>query len=156
MTLWILCGVPGSGKTYWAKHTKVPSCESPAYVSRDEIRFSLLKEGEDYFAHEKEVTKLFWKNIQDGLDNNNITDVIADATHLNEKSRLNLLNHLKLPKECKVNVVQFDIPLEECLERNAQREGRAFVPNGVIRRMFFSKTNPEEDSFNYNQIFKVW
>lgn len=156
MTLWILSGVPGSGKSYWAKHTKVPSCEFPVYVSRDEIRFSLLKEGEDYFSHEEEVTKLFWKNIQDGLDNPNVTDVIADATHINEKSRMKLLNHLTIPDGCRVNVVQFDTPLEECFERNAHREGRALVPKGIIRRMFFSRTDPEEDNFKYNQIFKVW
>ena len=42
--LMIMIGVPGAGKSTWCKE----NIKSPMqkYVSRDEIRFSLLKEGE--------------------------------------------------------------------------------------------------------------
>jgi len=55
--VYIMCGCPGSGKTTWLKdHVKPGS----AIISRDAIRFSLLKEGEDYFSHEEEVTAILW------------------------------------------------------------------------------------------------
>ena len=43
--LYILCGPSGSGKSTWAKtDERMKHC---AYVSRDEIRYSLVKEEED-------------------------------------------------------------------------------------------------------------
>ena len=58
--LYISCGVPGSGKsTFLKNHTK----PNEAIISRDEIRFNLLKDGEDYFSHENEVFDKFVDNI---------------------------------------------------------------------------------------------
>lgn len=37
----LMCGVPGSGKSTWAKQHLKPS---DVYISRDEIRFSLVAE----------------------------------------------------------------------------------------------------------------
>ena len=58
--LYILCGPSGSGKSTWANSDER---QDIAYVSRDNIRLSLLKDGEDYFSHEKEVFKQFVKEI---------------------------------------------------------------------------------------------
>ena len=84
--LYILCGPSACGKSTWrdafiAEH----SDQDIRYVSRDEIRFSMLEEGEDYFAHEKEVFKKFVSTLAQTLVDG--FDVIADATHLNEFSR---------------------------------------------------------------------
>ena len=57
--VWILCGIPGSGKSTWIR--KQIAENGGVHCSRDEIRFSLLKDGEDYFAHENEVVKLWFK-----------------------------------------------------------------------------------------------
>jgi predicted kinase len=45
--LYILCGIPGSGKSTWAER-----CDEVGvvYVSRDSIRFSMLQEGDQYTA----------------------------------------------------------------------------------------------------------
>lgn len=92
-TLWIMVGIPGSGKTYFAKHNLM---QGPGwwYVSRDEIRYSLVKENEEYFSKETEVFEQFISKIKAGLDEEGIYNVIADATHLNIKSRQKLINAL--------------------------------------------------------------
>ena len=56
-TLYIMCGAPASGKTWFAKHNL---CNGPGwyYVSRDEVRFSLLKDDEDYFSREEINSKI--------------------------------------------------------------------------------------------------
>ena len=51
-TLWLMCGAPGSGKSWFAKNI-LKTDDTWQYISRDEIRFSLIKEGEDYFGKEK-------------------------------------------------------------------------------------------------------
>lgn len=44
----------------------------------------------------------------------------------------------KLKNKDKVSAIYLDIPLNLILERNAQRKGRAFVPENVVRRMYNS------------------
>ena len=59
----LMCGVPGSGKSTYLKVHEPWFNESHVIVSRDEIRFSLLQEGEEYFSHEKEVWNIFVNKI---------------------------------------------------------------------------------------------
>ena len=72
--LYVACGIPGSGKsTYLANYVKSHYTNklSNMYkiVSRDAIRFSLLKEGDDYFSCEREVFNTFIKEIFNTLLN---------------------------------------------------------------------------------------
>lgn len=48
--LFIICGVPGSGKSTFLRNYVKES--SSVVISRDAIRFSLLKEDSDYFEYE--------------------------------------------------------------------------------------------------------
>lgn len=142
--LYISCGIPGSGKTTFLKAHKKPDEE---IVSRDDIRFSLLKEGEDYFSHEDKVFNIFVSKITQLI--NAGTNVYADATHLNPASRAKLTNAL-LEAGCQpadVQAILFDVPINICLKRNENRKGtKAYVPRGVIRRMFESLSYPIEFS----------
>lgn len=132
--LYLMVGVPGSGKSTYAKNILK---DGDIYISRDEIRYSLLTEGDDYFAKESEVVKTFIDNIDKSLVMEEYCgDVYADATHLSPKSRAQVLNQLK--NKDKVSVIYLDIPLNLILERNAQRKGRALVPENVVRRMYNS------------------
>ena len=133
--VWLLSGAPGSGKPSWAK--KQIKEHGGVHCSRDEIRFSLLKDDEDYFAHEDEVVALWLEKVTDAINNPEVEDIYIDATHLTEKSRAKVLK--ELPKgDYFVTTVFFDVPLEICIERNDNRTGRAFVPHSVIRSMHAS------------------
>ena len=148
-----MCGAPGSGKSYFAKNILIND-DHWFYVSRDEIRFRIIKNDEEYFSHETEVYNCFVKNIQLLLDIIEKGNIIADATHLNKSSRLKLLNRLNLNK---VNVipVYFNTPEHICLERNEKRTGRAYVPPHVIHKMYLSRTHPSNDGFKYAGILEV-
>lgn len=114
--------------------------ENDLYVSRDDIRFSLVKEGEDYFSKEKEVFNKFSDKIDHGLWMG--MDVYADATHLNSKSRLKLLRKLTIHPD-EISVIWLKTPLEIALERNESRKGtRSYVPREQLRRMFYSIEEP--------------
>ena len=58
-TLLLMCGAPGSGKTYWAKKAMgLQGGEIPIkYFSRDEVRFEMVPEDEEYFSKEDAVFK---------------------------------------------------------------------------------------------------
>ena len=140
--LYVSCGVPGSGKSTFLNEIKG---EDEIIVSRDEIRFSLLKPGEDYFAHEHEVYIKFLRAITNNIREGR--NVYADATHLNEKSRYTLLKQL-YNRGCypyEINAIYFNVPLKTCLERNRLREGTpAFVPEAQLEKMFASFIPPKK------------
>lgn len=139
--LYLMMGAPGSGKSTYVKNILK---YGDIYVSRDEIRYSLLTEEDDYFAKENEVIKLFIQTIDEALANEDYQgNVYADATHLSPKGRAQVLNQLK--NKDKVSVIYLDIPLNIILKRNAQREGRAFVPENVVRRMYNSIILPTKE-----------
>ena len=145
----MMMGVPGSGKSTWIKNHMMGTDE---WISRDTIRFALLKEGEDYFAHETEVFNTFIENIIWALKAG--LTVWADATHLNSKSRARVLDKVgKLADE--IEAVWIDTDLITAFERNDMRIGRAWVKHGIIRRMLFSLEAPtKEEGFNKITIIR--
>lgn len=142
--VYIMMGLPGSGKSTFLKNYIKPLCNIniAKIVSRDEIRFSLLKEGEDYFSHEEEVKKIFWETINNALIDG--YNVFVDQTSLNKASRKLLLNHIY--KNIDINIIFVDTPCFNCIENNDTRIGtKAFVPKGVIRRMSCQLEPPTYD-----------
>lgn len=71
-------------------------------------------------------------------------NVFADATHLNFASRNKTISRINVPVD-EINVVFLDTPLDICIERNAKREGRKFVPETVIKDMFNRIKVPEKE-----------
>lgn len=104
----------------------------------------MLGDDDAYFAHEDAVFDEFIKQIQEAINDQEHTSIFIDATHLNEKNRNKVLHRLTRMKDDVVIGVYFDIPLEECLRRNALRTGRALVPETVIKNMYESLTKPLE------------
>ena len=146
--LFLMCGIPGSGKSTWAKNHLHKNAQ---YVSRDDIRFSYIAEGEEYFSREGEVWETFVKTINTNLELG--YDTFADATHINPASRKKLLNQIKNYES--VEAIFIDTPLSIALERNELRKDtERYVPRSVIRRM---SSQLEEPTFleGFSAIYVV-
>ena len=106
----------------------------------------MVREDEPYFERENEVFNTWIAQICEALANPMIEDIYIDATHLNDRSREKTLS--RLPKENinKITNVVFLVPIETCLERNAQRTGREVVPEDAIRNMQKSFKMPKKYS----------
>ena len=141
----LLVGCPGSGKTSYA-HDAEQACKiigniTYKHISRDMIRFSLVKETEYYFSKEKEVFNLFVKEIQEAIDNR-IDMIVIDATHISVSSRKKLLSRINIPENYIFEAVVFDIPLDVLKKRNGLRAGRARVPETAMENMFYDFSEP--------------
>ena len=157
-TLWILCGAPASGKTYYIKHHLMHGT-GWMHISRDEVRFSIVQDEEEYFSHEKEVYKEFIYRIYKALDSEGIFNVVADATHLNWASRHKLIENLKkiYPYFDTLDIIPIVVKsdVELMVRRNAERTGREQVPVSALRRMNMQFSDPKNDPYEYTSIMYV-
>ena len=153
--IYIVAGIPGSGKSTWIKNRMNKTKDY--WCSRDNIRFGMLVEGEEYFAKENEVFKEWIKNIQHAIFNSCLMggDIYIDATHLTPKARNKVLNQLDFCGHG-LTGVNFLVDIAECIRRNNLRTGRAQVPETVIRNMaetFIPIT--QNENYVYDEIIEV-
>lgn len=135
--LFIMVGVPGSGKsTFLKKYFK--DKENVKIVSRDAIRFSLVKPDEPYFSRENEVQLRFWKEINKGLAEGK--NVFVDQTSLTIGARKKLLKNIYGYDKCIALIMPTS--LQTSIEQNRQRVGRACVPEEVIQQMWNNYEDP--------------
>ena len=146
-----MCGPAGSGKTTWVREHATPGIS--AHISRDRIRFSMVKENEYYFSKEDNVYAEFCGEIHDALHCPWVEEVYADATHLTKKAREKLIKNIRVPLETlDIIAVAVKPSVEQCLAQNAQRSGRELVPEKVIVNMFSSFEDPWDDDIEYSEV----
>lgn len=137
--LYVMMGLPGVGKSYWCKQN-VP--KEAKYISRDEIRFSMLTEQDAYFSKEVAVYNEFIYQINQALKDG--YDVYADQTSLTKKARAKLIHALNNQPE-EINIIYLKKSLDTILLQNAERTGRSLVPEDVVIRMSMQLEEPTAD-----------
>jgi predicted kinase len=136
--VFVMCGPAGAGKSTWVIKQMAPITD--LYISRDNIRFMLLKENDDYFAKENQVKKMFYDAIANATSESEWENIFIDATHLTTTARFKTL--MNIANGVEIIAVSFEVPIETAIERNNQRVGRALVPEKAIRNMYASYKIP--------------
>ena len=133
-TFIMLCGLPASGKSTYAK-TLLKEHEGAVILSSDEIRETVLGDVNDQTQNSK-VFEIMGKetisNLKDGKT------VIYDATNISRKKRAGFLR--QLPKDAHKEIHYCHVRFDEAFRSNTERERS--VPNHVIDRMIRSFQMP--------------
>ena len=155
----MFCGIPGSGKSTEARRmagslaTRGLTIE---YISRDELRFSMISNESEYFSKEKEVFNKFVEKMNNSLNKNDCT--IIDATHISKANRAKILRRVEDPTNVRLLVLYLTTPLDVCMRQNDLRTGRERVPHEVIEKMakqFEDPTEKEFAGFSFDSV-EVW
>src|SRR5262245_25500182 len=132
MSILIVTGLQGSGKSYFRNKWIQESPDTRRYVNYDELRFQMY--GPDWRWNRVEEEKMKAEALSRA--ENHIAlgrDVIIDNTNLTDGARRPWIG---LGKKMGVGyeLIDIDTPVTECVRRDAQREGRARVGRALIER----------------------
>lgn len=126
-SLILLVGIPGSGKTTYAKDY-IKQNPNTIHLSSDAIRKELYGD-ENIQGNPGDVFSLMQKRTIESL--NNGYNVLYDATNITRKDRSGIIG--VCPKFAKIECHIIWAPIEVCIERDAARERT--VGKEVIDRM---------------------
>ena len=137
-TIYIAVGLPGSGKSTYAKNfIKDKDIE---YLSSDELR-AVFGKGED----DQSVTPLVFGHIKRKVDEflKDGKNVLVDATSVNRKERSDYINTAK-KYGAKVVAIVFKMDRQGLIDRNKKRgeQGGRVVPDWVIDKMLAKYEEP--------------
>ena len=137
-TIYIAVGLPGSGKSTYAKNfIKGKDIE---YLSSDELRAVFGKSEED-----QTVTPLVFGHIKRKVDEflKDGKNVLVDATSVNRKERSDYINTAK-KYGAKVVAIVFKMDRQGLIDRNKKRgeQGGRVVPDFVIDKMLAKFEEP--------------
>lgn len=127
-SLILLVGIPGSGKSTYARNYILDYPKQVIHLSSDSIRAELYGD-ESIQGNPAEVFSLMQKRAIEALNNGN--DVIYDATNITRKDRAGIIGIC--PKFAKIEAHIIWAPIEECVKRDASRDRT--VGKEVIDRM---------------------
>lgn len=157
----MMCGLPGSGKTTYAKNnitiTTAKKTYRPIVLSSDQIRKEIYGDETIQGDGNKVFTKLH-KKAKEELKQGN--DVVIDATYIKKKHRIHFLKELKkIPciPVCIVMATEYSL----CILNNYSRNRK--VPKEVIKRMLLNWQPPHYGEgfdkisyvFSYYNDFKL-
>ena len=153
-TIFILKGIPASGKSTWIKENKLEHYT----ISSDDIRLLFHCPVYNVYGNEtisqsldKQVWNFIFSLLEEKMQRGET--VFVDATHYNNKS---LTKYKDLIKKYKYRayIVDFmlpDLTLDEILCRNSHREMLKRVPDEVIEKMWKVIQEQEKPS----SVFKI-
>ncbi|MFT9497609.1 AAA family ATPase [Anaerosolibacter sp.] len=129
-TLYILIGLPGSGKTTYAN--KCFHSKDILIVSSDQIRQQITGSSSFNKGDTAPTLQIAQKIIQEALESG--LNVVWDATNIYKKWRKDFIKIAK-KNNAKVVAIVFNTPVSICVKRNNERTVEKQVPNEIIVEM---------------------
>lgn len=124
---WILCGVPGAGKTTLAK--QLAGTHNAHVISGDDISDELF--GRDLGG---KSWGPIWDRLVDLVEENCHRNIIIDGVHASRGYRAETATLLRSYGYRDIELVVLDVALPKALRQNAQRERN--VEEWVIKAMY--------------------
>ncbi|MBD0336708.1 MAG: AAA family ATPase [Cyanobacteria bacterium Co-bin13] len=151
----LLIGLPGSGKSTWAKNFVF---QFPAYhwVATDGIRQRLYgdeAEQGDWMTIWRTV-QAEWRADVAAICQGQLAGTVYDATNVRRRGRRDAIATARQIGFTHITACWFDVPLAVCLQRNRQRARQ--VPEEVMQRMHRQLTGaPPSAAEGFDQLARL-
>lgn len=149
----MVIGLPASGKDTYIKSFLKDNKEEFVVLSSDDIREELYGDP-SIQGKPAEVFNLMNKRVKTALLNNK--NIIYNDTNIKVKDRRGVLSEVKKFKDYMRYAVIIGTTYPQCLINNKKRakEGGRFVPEEVIKRMYYSFEPPHTfEGFNKIEVY---
>jgi len=151
----VVTGIPGSGKSTWSKQHVAKDPDNWVRISNDDIR-AAMNDGVYSAQMEKIVTATRLFMIRESLKMNK--NVIIDNLNLNKRHWTYVSKICKeMNKDIMLMEKHFYVELEEAIERDSKRIGKACVGEQVIKKWYkesggksFKHYSPRKEIFKKN------
>lgn len=152
----ILIGLPGSGKSTLASQLVLQSGGTLIRINRDDLRNMFATTSRKSIAKpksifEKMVYEAKFNLLKSAFDNG--FDVVLDDTHMNPKNVSDLHKFAKDYGDVTIEEHGINTSIDECIKRDQNRNGVAFVGEDVIRSFAkfrgYDKGHPILDKTTY-------
>lgn len=141
--IYVLCGIPGSGKT--TKAIQLAEENNAKLYSYDVIKHN------SKLVYFEDISDIIYQNIRDDLLNG--YNVIYDAPHTRLKHRNGVLKSIS-DISCKKILIVMDTALKECLNRNSSRDGALCLPEPIIYN-FYNNFEPPTLDEGWDEIVYI-
>ncbi len=139
-TFILLCGLPGVGKSTYAK--KYASQHPHTFiVSSDELRKVMTGDYQN-FSMDIKMWARFYELISKFRDIYDDSTVIADATNLKNEFRL---KYAFIPGFDRKILLEFKKPMEVILRQNLNRDVARIVPPEIIEKLALTYEEPSRE-----------
>lgn len=147
----ILSGIPACGKTVWSRDY-VTKNSNTVRINRDDLRKSLVNniftDGNESFTNKAKMALI-------GVAIENDKNMVLDDTHCYDGYLKFLIGFIRsvgnqLQKQIHIEIMNFDMDLDKCLERNENRDGN--IPKHIVLHMFNEKKKIEYDTFDIDKF----
>ena len=159
-TVYMMVGIPASGKTTLAKELIGTATDRMAYVSRDEIRRKVTGSGKVVMSKEKEVLEQFCLEILVKVSEE-YDLIFADATHSTPRSRYFFYRTMhQIAEMMGIPATDFSIiplvvetPYEICYERNSRRDASFAAPDEDMKNFYSKYIYPSKTELGLDKLF---
>ena len=144
----VLTGVPGSGKSYFARNLKAHNPEHVHIISSDELRKELLGSQQN-LSNEPLIWQTFYQRVKDFSKYQNDI-IILDATQAKKEYRVNNIKPF-VPLYDEIDLICFLLDKVLVLKQNKEREFP--IPEDALIKLIDEFELPDEDEKEfYNHL----
>lgn len=147
-TFYIMCGIPGSGKSHWSQNLATASTQSEI-ISSDDIRQEINGDSSSQLNG-----KAVWDNLYERVRTTRKELVIVDATFIYRRDREKIISFIRMNHPgALVNCFFLSTSLEMSLAQNIKRD--RYVPETIVESFHNRLQIPNKLEEDFDEVFNV-